>query len=217
MRGVPSRVLLALLAIMAPACGGDHSPTAPDRQSQPSGATDVGQFVEVTPPSAPPGPGAFGDGKYRVNRDIMPGRYFTRQTSDDCDYLRESNAAPGTNVIAGHYYGGGGQWIIEIAPTDTWFETAYCGLWSSTPNGGLQRQFGPGMWLVGTQVAPGRYRSNGSIGAFCVWSRLQDLDNTDQSWIASGHVPAGTPATVTIEADDVAFTSENCSAWTPVQ
>jgi len=217
MRGIHWPIVLTLVAITAQSCGGDgQSPTAPGQPSQQPGSTQTFPFIVAAFPSDPPSPGAFGDGTYRVNADIKPGRYFTRGTSEDCEYGRKSNAPPPDDLIGGKIFAAGGQWIVDVQPTDAWFQTFDCGLWSTTPNGGLQSQFGAGMWLVGSQVAPGRYRSNGSPGAACTWSRLADLRNTIYSANAQGMTPAGVPVSVTIAPDDVAFESHNCSAWTSV-
>jgi hypothetical protein len=68
---------------------------------------------------------------------------------------------------------------------------------------------GSGVFLVGTEVAPGTYRA--TEPADCYWARLSGLSGDFDEIIANG-LGAGS-ATVTIRASDKAFSSERCGTW----
>lgn len=69
---------------------------------------------------------------------------------------------------------------------------------------------GNGTFLVGEDIAPGTYRTDGS-GNFCYWARLSGLSGEFQDIITNG-VPEGS-AYVTISASDVAFETSSCGQW----
>jgi hypothetical protein len=73
-----------------------------------------------------------------------------------------------------------------------------------------------GTYLVGSDIAPGTYRTAGpSDGAmFCYWERDKNTDGTLDSIIANDN-SAG-PTLVTVKAHDVAFKTQFCQPWTLV-
>jgi hypothetical protein len=79
----------------------------------------------------------------------------------------------------------------------------------------LATTFGEGRFVVGTDIAPGTYRTAGKSGhPDCYWERLKDTNGTAASIIANDLAPG--PATVTIEGTDSAFQTLWCSPWTKV-
>ncbi|MCV7312420.1 hypothetical protein H7J89_17630 [Mycobacterium paraffinicum] len=64
-----------------------------------------------------------------------------------------------------------------------------------------------GTFMVGTDIAPGTYRSAGNYG--CYWARLRSLDTND---IIDNNVNDG-PQVVQILPADRAFMTRNCAAW----
>jgi hypothetical protein len=74
--------------------------------------------------------------------------------------------------------------------------------------------FGDGMWLVGTDIAPGTYRTTTSEG--CYYERLSDLSGDFDAIIDNAFVDDGNPALVEIAPTDAAFDSDGCGTWTPV-
>lgn len=64
-----------------------------------------------------------------------------------------------------------------------------------------------GTFMVGTDIAPGTYRSAGKYG--CYWARLRSLDTND---IIDNNVNDG-PQVVQILPTDRAFMTKNCAAW----
>jgi hypothetical protein len=73
--------------------------------------------------------------------------------------------------------------------------------------------FGAGTQLVGTDVQPGRYTSEG--GPVCYWERLSGLSGTIEEIIVNANVDGR--AIVEIVAGDAAFSSARCGRWTPYQ
>lgn len=80
-------------------------------------------------------------------------------------------------------------------------------------------QIGAGEWLVGSDVAPGTYRSTGpdEAGGYCMWSRKNVAGGGPLDGIiaSDGTYDAG-QMLVTIEASDVAFRTRGCTPFAPV-
>ena len=74
-----------------------------------------------------------------------------------------------------------------------------------------KNSFGSGMYLVGSDIQPGTYRSGG--GDFCYWERLSGTGGSFSEIIAND-ISDG-PSIVTISPTDVAFDSSGCGTWTP--
>jgi hypothetical protein len=70
--------------------------------------------------------------------------------------------------------------------------------------------FGEGLWLVGRDIAPGRYMAADITAAGCDWARLSDT--AGQSVIAA-EADVGNQAIVDILASDAAFRSTGCGQW----
>jgi hypothetical protein len=85
-----------------------------------------------------------------------------------------------------------------------------------TPSGPAATISKDGTFVVGTDIAPGTYKTAGPTGGmpFCTWRRLSDLHNTDDSTIDIGNEPG--QAFVAIEPTDVAFYSQYCMPWQKV-
>ena len=73
--------------------------------------------------------------------------------------------------------------------------------------------FGAGTQLVGTDVQPGRYASEG--GTTCYWERLSGPSGTSDEIIVNANVEGR--AIVEIVAGDAAFSSSGCGRWTVYQ
>lgn len=69
-----------------------------------------------------------------------------------------------------------------------------------------------GTYMVGADIVPGTWRSDGGSG--CYWERLADLRGTLDSIIAN-ELGQG-PQLVTILASDRAFKAKRCGTWTLV-
>ncbi|MBV9162968.1 MAG: hypothetical protein JO281_15755 [Pseudonocardiales bacterium] len=80
---------------------------------------------------------------------------------------------------------------------------------------GLMATLGEGRFVVGTDIAPGTYRTTGPSGHLdCYWERLKDTSGGTDSIIAN-NLGRG-PATVTIDNSDGAFQTRWCNTWTKV-
>ncbi|MHC5558282.1 zinc ribbon domain-containing protein [Kocuria sp. U4B] len=67
-----------------------------------------------------------------------------------------------------------------------------------------------GTWTVGTDIAPGTYRTTDTVGSRCYWAILTSGTNGDD--IISNDIPGGGRPTVTI-AEGQDFETSNCGTW----
>jgi hypothetical protein len=70
--------------------------------------------------------------------------------------------------------------------------------------------FGEGIKIVGTDIAPGTYRSRGGSG--CYWERLRGFGGSVDDIIANDNVTG--PTVVIIKGTDKGFSSRRCGTWT---
>ena len=188
----------------------------------------------ITEPGEP-----FEDGTYIVGIDIAPGRYRAYPASAPegsfaCGWQRRSNFTSETGYTYGSLplaSGGGGEGMavltVDIAESDAGFHSEGCGTWTAelTPAATPGEPFGDGEWIVGLDIAPGRYRAH-SPSDSCRWNRLSGfgghsfLPHETDVW---GRIEAiersrdlDDPGEVTIAPSDVGFASRDCGAWTPV-
>jgi hypothetical protein len=160
---------------------------------------------------------SFSSGQYLVGSDIVAGRYFTDPLSS-CYWERQSGLG-GTldEILANEFIGfNAGQWIVDILSSDRAFKTdAGCGLWSMAQRGGLNADITPGVWLVGAQLTPGRYRANASSG--CYWERMRHFQGNLNGIIANDFVSSAGQQLVQIRASDAGFHSDDdCGTWTRI-
>lgn len=71
---------------------------------------------------------------------------------------------------------------------------------------------GDGTFVVGNEVQPGTYKTEGEDGFACYYARLADTSGELESIIANNS-PQG-PSTVTIDDTDGAFETRGCQPWT---
>ena len=103
----------------------------------------------------------------------------------------------------------GGSIIVDIPSSDVGFHSERCGTWSTelAPTVLPGQPFGDGTFLVGSEIAPGRYQSEN----LCNWERLSGFGGSPDEIIES----AFDSNTVEIAPTDVGFHSGYCGAWTP--
>lgn len=227
----------ALLLLTLASCGGDgpSSPspstttttttTATTTTVPPGGSTTTTTPTTVptstVPPSTttvpPSGPRTqFGAGQYRVNVDIVAGRYFSDPITG-CYWERQSGLG-GTfgEIIANDAVSfNSAQNIVDILSSDVAFEAdAQCGTWFQTPRHGFQSTIVGGTWLVGAQVAAGTYVANVTSG--CYWERLRNFTHRGiDGVIANDFVDSAGQQFVAISASDAGFyTNDRCGTWT---
>jgi hypothetical protein len=163
----------------------------------------------------PPGPRTqFGAGRYLVGTDIAPGRYYSDPRSG-CYWERLSGLGGSLGeIIANEFIGDDpSQWIVDIAASDRAFSTdGECGTWFNTPRSGARATITSGVWLVGSQITPGIYRSTVSSG--CYWERKRGFGGTLSDIIDNDFIGAAGPQRVEVRPSDVGFQSDSeCGTW----
>ena len=198
----------------APSPAPDPAPApAPAPTPAPTPAPEPQPTPQPTP-TPPAGPEVtFGPGQHRVGSAIAAGRYFA-DPQPGCYWERQSGTGgTSSETIAFDFVGfDAAQWIVDIRSGDVAFEAnAACGTWSNRPRA-AQPTIAPGMWLVGSQVTAGTYRS--AVSAGCTWERLRDFSGETASVIASEFIGTATTAFVSILASDAGFSSTDaCGTW----
>lgn len=192
------------------------APAATQPATQPAAQPTTATTPTATPTTAPtptptPSFANFGDGTYQVGKDIQPGTYRTREGSPGCYYARLKGFG-GTvgEIIANNNTDNPA--IVTIKATDKGFESQSCGTWTKDLSQitTSKTSFDDGMYIVGTDIAPGTYKNTGSSG--CYFARLSGFGNTVDDIISNNNVDTAT--IVTIASSDKGFESNNCGTWT---
>lgn len=172
----------------------------------------------TVPPTEPPAtlPG-FDDGKLLVGSDIQPGLYLTVVPSEsfNCYWARLSGLSGDFNeILANNNSPSNAHLVVEITPTDVAFESTGCGRWTAYfPPTAPANTFTDGVWMVGLDIAPGRYRSSGpSPDGNCYWARKSGVQGDFDEILANDNQSG--PTLVEIRAGDVAIESSGCGTWT---
>jgi hypothetical protein len=153
----------------------------------------------------------FDNGTFQVGKDIQPGTYRTRQGSANCYYQRLSGFTGAINQIIANNSTSNPA-IVTIEASDKGFQSTGCGTWTKDLSQITKSKttFGDGMYIVGTDLEPGTYKSSGETG--CYYARLSGFGNTISDIIANDNTNAA--ATVTIAPGDKGFQSTSCGTWT---
>jgi hypothetical protein len=207
--------------LVLPLTVADIDPTDERLMSQGCG-TWSDELAPVVEPGAP-----FGDGTFIVGLDIAPGRYRAVSPSDSCFWLRLADfrifggkyGSPDIRSTVGGWWptvlGGDRSSIVDIKLSDVGFYSSGCGTWSDdlSPTVEPGESFPDGTYVVGDEVAPGRYRAAGRTGS-CYWARLDDFNGefgeTGAGWRARR---SGPTSVVDIAAEDAGFWSVGCGTW----
>ncbi|MEV5874477.1 hypothetical protein AB0L75_09660 [Streptomyces sp. NPDC052101] len=157
-----------------------------------------------------------GDGEYRIGSDMRPGTYRTSGNTDDQCYWERAKDAKGEtdSTLANENVTGTGY--VTVKASDKIFKSSGCKDWEAvdpaakgTPARAMDGD--GGMYKVGTDIAPGTYRSTGNKDDSCYWERTKDAEHGLDSVIANDNV-TGT-AVVTISPDDAYFKTSGCGNW----
>jgi hypothetical protein len=156
----------------------------------------------------------FGPGTKIVGLDVPPGTYRSN-TNDSLCYWERLSGLGGTlgEIVAND--NAAGPAVVAISETDRAFTSTRCAPWTSdlspiTPS--PTTPFGAGTFIVGTDIAPGLWRSAG--GSTCYWARLSGFGGSLGEIIANQ--VAGDSGTVQIAPGDKGFTSSRCGTWTKI-
>lgn len=112
----------------------------------------------------------------------------------------------------------GRRTIVDIDAEVTSFTSSGCGTWTTdlSPRVTPGTPFGDGMYLVGTEVATGRYRAASPSDA-CEWAVFPDVSGAlgVDAWREEGRFAEGRWLTIAdITERDLAFFSSGCGEWT---
>lgn len=203
-RGMPVRQRFGDRLVAISALDGDDSTVYTYAVTQ----ADAPARPRRTPrPAAPTR--TFGDGTWEVGTEIRPGTY--RATTDGmCSWARLGEAVGGLETIVGSAIGSGPR-LLTVGKRDVAIRSNGCGRWTSDLSRVTQDRtaFGDGTFLVGEDVAAGRYVSSGP--GSCTWARLSGFGGMADQVIASATGPG--PQEVTIRASDKGFSSSGCEGW----
>lgn len=157
-----------------------------------------------------------GDGDFQVGKDIKPGTYRTTGNTDDMCYWERAKDASGEmdSLLANDNVTGTSY--VTVKATDKLFKSSGCNDWEAV---GPKAKGSPaskaagdgGMFKVGTDLAPGTYKSTGNADDSCYWERTKDAEHGLDSIIANDNV-TGT-AVVTISSTDAYFKTTGCKDW----
>lgn len=206
-------IAAAIASVLATSCGGSSGSS---HQVSPLSASTAKAKPAATPKAkAPPTTKAaqktkyvtFGDGTYVVGKTIKAGTYRAPGPGASCYWERlEGFSGSYSDVIANNFTGDPS--VVTIASSDKGFRTNGCGTWTSdlSPITKSKTSFGPGTYIVNTDMKPGTYRAAG--GKSCYWAHLSGFGGSTSEVIANG-LPTGN-VIVTIAATDKSFESSGC-------
>jgi hypothetical protein len=148
-----------------------------------------------------------------VGKDIQPGTYRTRSGSAGCYYERLKSFDGSLSAIIANNNTDAPA-IVTIAATDKGFQTQGCDTWTKDLSQitTSKTAFDDGMYFVGTDIAPGTYKSTASDN--CYWERLSSFGGGLSGIIANDN--ASTATIVTIKSSDKGFNSEGCGPWSKI-
>ncbi|MEU3979563.1 hypothetical protein AB0F77_05540 [Streptomyces sp. NPDC026672] len=157
-----------------------------------------------------------GDGDFQVGKDVKPGTYRTTGNTDGmCYWERAKDASGETDSLLANDNVTGTSYVT-VKAGDKLFKSSGCKDWEAvdpkakgTPASSMAGD--GGMFEVGTDIAPGTYRSTGNTDDSCYWERTKDADHGLDSIIANNNV-TGT-AVVTLKATDGYFKTTGCGDW----
>ncbi|MFE6285918.1 hypothetical protein [Streptomyces sp. NPDC057877] len=159
-----------------------------------------------------------GSGDFQVGSDVQPGTYRTTGNTDGLCYWERAKDASGEldSLLANDNVSGTAY--VTVKATDKLFKSSDCGDWEAVdpkakPSGSPATTMDGdgGMFRVGTDIAPGTYKSTGNTDDMCYWERAKDAEHALESIIANDNVSAS--AVVTIKASDAYFKTSGCTEW----
>ncbi len=165
--------------------------------------------------------GCMGDGVFVVGtaaNQVPPGTYVSFGNKD-CYWKRLSGFGGSTADIIANGIGDGRQ-IVTIEPSDAGFESHRCLAWNTFDKAANIRPDpsaplpGEGMWRVGVEVTPGRWRSSPNTHD-CYWTRLSGFHGTNVDETIADDISDG-PVVVDIAPTDIGFSTKRCGTWTKV-
>lgn len=161
-------------------------------------------------------PFAFGAGTYFVGTAVPAGRYRSiNPVVTNCYWARLSGFGGSLAEILANDNASGPA-VVDIAASDKGFTSSGCASWVAVVGpitSSLTAPFGPGAFIVGTDVAAGTWSAAAGFSG-CYWQRSKTFSGLLSDIITNSFGP--TPALVTISATDVEFYSSGCGNWVRV-
>jgi hypothetical protein len=159
----------------------------------------------------------FGGGDLIVGADVQPGTYRTRSAAMFCYWERLSGFGGSLDEIIANGTGGG-YFTVTIGANDAGFSSSGCGTWSADLSA-VTNPAGPitedGVYIVGTDMVAGTWRSDGGGGFGCYAARLSGFGGTLDE-IISNDISSEGGLIVNIAATDRGFETTGCGTWTKV-
>lgn len=191
---------------------GDGKDTSASAGREGGSGKDTGRTEEAAEKKA-----AFsGDGDFEVGADIKPGTYRTTGNTDGMCYWERAKDASGEvdSLLANDNVTGTSY--VTVKAGDKVFTSSDCNDWEAVDlkakGDPADRMAGDGgMFRVGSEIAPGTYRSTGNADDSCYWERDKDAEHSLESIVANDNVN-GT-AVVTISSSDAYFKTSGCQDW----
>ncbi|HEY8543769.1 MAG TPA: DUF1707 domain-containing protein [Acidimicrobiales bacterium] len=145
-----------------------------------------------------------------VGVDIQPGLLVANPT-DYCGWARMVTEDAGTSAVS-RGNGAGVRPVVEVKPDDEVLLARGCGPWVPYESPGApSTTIRDGDWLVGSDIAPGRYRTD-ATDPDCYWERASDFTR-DLGTLLENNLPDRRKE-VTLH-DGERFTTYLCGTWTP--
>lgn len=153
-----------------------------------------------------------GNGTFAVNSEVKPGIY--RAENGITYWARLSGFSGEMGEILANGIPSGPS-VVEIKSTDKGFQTTGSGDWilvDDEYNPEKLTEFKDGQYIVGRDIAPGTYKSEGSV---MYWARLSNFTGSMDSLLANG-IPEG-PVIVEIKSTDAGFQTSGGGSWKKIE
>jgi hypothetical protein len=162
-----------------------------------------------------PGPqfAHFSNGIFQVGTDVLPGTYRMRNGSGGCYFARLKSFGGSLDDILANDSPNGPA-VVTILARDRGFQSDNCATWTADLSPVVRDgSFGPGDYIVGTDLKPGTYRNRGGSQG-CYYARLRGFTHALSDVISNNNTDGS--AIVTVGASDKGFASTGCGTWTRV-
>ncbi|QDH21783.1 hypothetical protein [Saccharibacillus brassicae] len=144
-----------------------------------------------------------GSGHYLVAQHVKPGLY---RSVGQIDYWERTSGRSGIAADRIASAQPTGPAVVEIKASDVGFISTGTGIWKAVPGqkAAFHKKFGPGTYIVGTDLAPGRYKSAQGAAS---WAVLSGFGGEASDVLRASSVPSSAPVTIEIKKTDTGFTS----------
>lgn len=152
-----------------------------------------------------------GSGHYLVTEHMRPGLY---RSAGRIDYWERTSGLSGTAKDRIASASPAGPTVVEIKASDTGFISKGPGTWKavSGKNAAFKTEFGAGTYVVGTDLAPGRYKS---VKGADSWAVLAGFGGEPSDVLLGSSSPSDRPLIIEITKSAAGFTSRG-ALWTKI-